>query len=543
MGPYTPQAAGGAPDLSIEQAMGDAVAPSQAILGLETPQVSTRQAPGVQRMRPPQLMAPEFAWQPSQADLGQADVAQVQVDNHVVPVAQMRLPYGAIASRNSAIANRNEAIAERKQGLAAAKQRAAAQFDPMKGIDDPYAAYLPEWGRFMNSDLQRMVKERADAFHGGDMGDAWTYYSTDPEGQMEMRMWGNRAGSVARHSAAMGKRAEGALTKMQEGKLQAYMPEVYNNIAGTLNAMDPTTGIPFRAESLEDFNIRLRDAELAISQAEFTDTYLKEIDALAMQGERLMGEDGEPIVKRLKGNHYLIPKEEITSFENIRDTYAESMADMGMFDGYKDRDKAVVKAKNFLDRILKDRVKYDEKVYAHTFGPKGGSSDSGSGGSGFTTSSVVRKPDAEGKISSESVLIHPWQVTNGKPHKVSKAPFNSTRGPITLYAPALTWDDKGHFFIEGKSLSNTDILKVKQEGYGDDGAESDFVVSRDIGKPFRVAAANNRGEMKALWDTDDEYEVIARQLRDKGESGATAAEVRKYWSDPAFRAGITNTLK
>ena len=203
-------------------------------------------------------------------------------------------------------------------------------------------------------------------------------------------------------------------------------------------------------------------------------------------------------------------------------------------------------ARKYVEAII-PRVKSDlVDVKAANIPQSSGGSGAGAGEASLARTSVITGPSGEVK----KTVIFPIQSTGGKPHKVAKGNFNTvSSGGVDLYAPGLTWNDQGHFFIEGTKLGSDDVTRIKKnvEGFegGDEGVTEqvvEYITANKLGKTDRVAATNNGGEMQTLWGTRDPFEVVAMQLRERGEQ-VTAAEVKAAWSDPEVRRGITQTLK
>lgn len=550
-GVETPLARG---EHGIEQAMADATAVSMGIVGAEQPTASTRGRVDVPAPTDPAakgsaagmgldmgIESPEYGWHVTPQDMGQASVANIATPTGPVPVAQQMLPFGAIAARQ-------QATAERKAALAEAQKKAAMAFDPFKGISDPADPYQTTFNQYIRDEYTRKRQEMADASFGGDTAAFDKWVIEKPEGQMWLRT------NFTMPMDAIAKENKGRVQAVADFLVEAsemqwdIAPEDYKQLQEYTTLINDI-GAPLSGVDSRELMLKGRAAERVMSKVRFQKEFLKGFAEYAQQMpqeisfSRPAGAGGK-IVMQVKDEGV---------FNDYIDAMADSAAEARMFGRNKEA------AKEWLRKLIKD--KYDVKV--STFDPyesverreAAKARAEGAPTGPMTTTSVVSKPSPQGG-QSESVLITPWQVTQGKPHKINKGQFNSTRGSIDLYAPSLTWDDKGLFFIEGRDLSASDVAKVKEDAKkwaedkglpsdvgGTTGLEVDIIMERNIGKPSLVAASNNAGEMKVMFGSSDPYEVVAMQLQEKGFGDANAAFIKKNWSDPKFRTFVMNKLK
>jgi len=420
-------------------------------------------------------------------------------------------------------------------------------FDPFKGIGDPADPYQTTFNKYITGQYFTKRNEMADAMFSGDVASFDKWVATTPEG----RMW--MSTNFTRPMDALAKENKGRvetvakfLTEASELKWD-LSPEEHRALQEYTTLIDDG-GAPLPYADGEELLKKGRAAEQVISKVRFQQDYLKGFAEFAQQNpqsisfERPKGAGGKILMR--------------VTDDKVFDDYIDAMAEQAvygrMFDGSIDA------AKTWLRKVIKD--KYDVK--ASVFDPyesverkeAAKAKAEGAGSGPRSEVSVVRTPQPDGSVS-ERVVISPWQVTGGKSHKVAKVALNTARGGnVDLYAPALTWDDKGLFYIEGVNLGVDDVKKIKEEipnvqiGTGTETTSDDaniiidFITARNLGKRERYAAANNGGEMNQLYGSKDPYEVIAMKLRERGEN-ATAAEIRAAWKDPAVRKGITEILK
>lgn len=497
-------------------------------------------SPSQQQQFSVDVQSPGYGWRLSPDDLGQGQVQQIRTDNFVTPVAEMRLPYGAIAARQ-------QAVAEKRSRLEAAKQATAKAFDPFKGISDPAAQHQAAFKKYAANTWWPELVGRWATAHGVSAEQAMEDLYSTQEGNAFVQREAHILDGMAKESFGMTGRVADLLEKHQKGEITIF-PEDMKVVENWMSGKDHNA-MPISGERPDDFLWKGRELEGVMAFAAFQKGFLDGFDQYAQQHpqeiafSRPAGAGGKVIMQ--------VKDEGV--FNDYKEAMVETAAEQGVLNGDRKR------IRERLDRLIKD--KYDVKV--STFDPyesverreSAKAKADGTTAGPMITTSVVSRPLTQGG-QSESVLITPWQVTGGKPHKINKGQFNSTRGSIDLYAPSLTWDDKGLFFIEGRDLSASDVAKVKEDAkkwaeekglpsdvVGTTGLEVDIIMERNIGKPFRVSASNNAGEMKVMFRSSDPHEVVAMQLQEKGFGDADAAFIKKNWGNPDFRAFVMNKLK
>lgn len=499
--------------------------PAMAIVGQNTPQVTTRQAPGVPPVRQGlnMSMAPaEYAWQPSQADLGQRQVAQIGVDGFNVPVAQRGFPTGAIASRQ-------DALAERKARLQADTQKMLAGTDVFGKISDPYHVYGAEWGKYIQQDYQRFLQDEADAMFGGDRAQAANYLYTDPEGRGKMMSWAKAHDAAAKQSAGIGKRALDILGDIEAGVIEAS-PEERNAIAAYLNARD-VNGVPITSGNIHDMFNTNADAQTAISAVEYRRKYLKDIDQFAEQ----MVSAGQ--ARKIPGTgKYLLPIETKTDLEAMVDGEVQTMLSMGMFGGDEK------KARAFAEQNLRNKVEWDTKVIEPfesvwskeaakaKYGSDAANLPRNTGAWSRTTRNFIadeRVPTAGDPSATYEFVSMPMDVGPNKNLIPS--------GPIRLHSPnrpqgelvVVTGFSKpaagGDWLVLGEAVSTPDaglynewrsrngLREVSMEDI-----ETDEVAGKDFaqwvsqyggkkGKPYQESLSKNKSAIESKLGTSDPY--------------------------------------
>jgi len=434
-----------ADDLNVEKAIETANAPSNAIVGTQQFDTSARRVPRTA----PSIEFPDLAWAPSQADLGQKEVAQFGFDTGLVVVPQQGNPSGAIASRSAA-------IARRRQELEAAKQKTAAASDPYKGISDPYYSYGAEFGKYLRGDWGRFVQENADARFGGDTSAASDWLATDPEGRAAVASWSREADAVAKENLGAGERAREILTDYQDGKIDLDQDEIAS-LSQLLNAQD-ATGAPFQAHSLPDFKSRVRDAEGVISQAQFRKSFLDKFEQFA-ETRTALGEISKV------GGKYIVPIAEKDSFVSAIDGFAEEAVALGMYG----RDKQ--KAKEAIGKFMKDKITWDTKVVepfesaATKEAAKMKAAGEGKTWSAEPSDDVRGVSVGEGEKGATRVVRMPFgQITGGRNENMGPRAFlDASKNSVQIRPEAVVYyPETNEYFVEGVSASDQEVTTVKE---------------------------------------------------------------------------------
>jgi hypothetical protein len=545
-GPETPLALG---QQGIDDAMSEATAGSMGIAGVQQPTASTRGTVNIAQPAPAQqgggieMQPAEYGWRVGQDDFGQKQVASIATPSGPVPVAQQGYAFPAIAARQ-------QALAERKNNLKAAQEKAMASFDPFKGIADPADPYQTTFDQYIRDEYATKRNDMAQAGFGGDTAAFDKWVAQTPEGQMWMRTnFTMPVSAVAKENKGRVDKVATFLEDARGGKWD-LRPEDYKALQEYTTLINDI-GAPMSGADSRELLLKGRAAEMVISKAQYQQQFLKGFNEFAQEMptqvtfEKPSGAGGKVIMK--------VADEKV--FDDYIDAQAQQAIDFGMFQGSKSE------AEDWMRKLIKK--KYEMKVsamdpYESVERKARANADAGGAPKNFVTASVTTAPlpkGAEQTPSGERVLIHPWQTTGDKPHKVAKASFNSTQGPVDLYAPALTWNSDGSFLIEGVRLGSDEVTRIKQdvEGWGDAKGQSpsgetsgqtiEYITTNKLGKQDAVSALANKGEMQALWQTGDPYEVVVQQLQAKGQQGMTVDLVRKNWANKEFRRDVRDAIK
>jgi hypothetical protein len=348
-GPETDLALGRTP-LDIEAAQMGAASPAMAIVGQNTPQVTTRQAPGIPQPGNFSLtVEPQaYSWNPSQADFGQKQVAQIGVDGFNVPVAQRGFPTGAIASRQ-------DALAQRKAQIAAQEQKLMASTDPFKGISDPAPPYRVAGNKLVQSAWSKLIADEAE-FYGGDTAEATKALYSTAEGRDKINRFARTMDAVMKENAGRFDNVMDMALRVKEGKTQIE-PEEAQLLTQYLNGIDPYTGVPVQGADMEELVRVGRGVDDVMFKEQYADKFLKGFDEFL----ETSFEPGK--VQRLPGNKFSILDTEVSKVDDFIDSHSDSLVESGIFPTKK-------KASEWLSKRIKPRMEVKRTIYSETFSPE-----------------------------------------------------------------------------------------------------------------------------------------------------------------------------
>src|SRR5690606_38685937 len=345
--------------LNIEQAMASGINPELAIVGTEEYNTSTRQATGVPAAGSPIMspqfgaQAPSYGWGVGAQDLGQGAVQQIRTDQFVTPVAMQQYPAGAIAARN-------QSLAQQRMAVEKAKQDALKAFDWTKGLESPAAQHEYAWWQYLtNTWWPQTVSKFAEAY-GVTPEEAISMMATTPEGQRYLQLETMKANSAARFSRGMTDRYMDILGKIQEGKMEVDEDE-RKAILEYVNAVDPTTGVPYEFNDMEDLVKRAVNFEATMSMAAFKDKFLRDFDMFAQEVSTV-----HPPAYG-KGGNVVLTKEVEQRFGEFKSGMLQAAKELGMNED---------KVRDFMDEIIKDRIKKEATLHPNRYATSRGSGSS-----------------------------------------------------------------------------------------------------------------------------------------------------------------------
>jgi hypothetical protein len=356
-GPYSQQARTG---FDPALAMAEATDPAMAIVGTGQPtNTTTRRTPAVsmeeQRSGGEQFSvgidSPVYGWSLSDSDLGQGNVQQIRTDNFVTPVAEQKLPFGAIAARQQGLSNR-------RMQLEDAKAKALKDFDPLKGIRDPAAQHQAAFANYTTKVWwPETIQGAMDAMGFPTKAAAIDWMANDPEGRVYLKMKAKPMDAAAAESFGRTERGIDIMADIQANNTW-LPPNQKKDLSDYLNNYGES-GVPNTGESIDEFIGAGRRADPAISLGEFQKQF---VNGFKQYGEQLVKEG---TIRRLPGGKYEITDEQILDFEPYKEAMVQEAARAGAMGG------DVEAIREHFDAIIKPQIERKTRSWSREK-PSGG---------------------------------------------------------------------------------------------------------------------------------------------------------------------------
>jgi hypothetical protein len=408
--------------------------------------------------------APGHAWQVGADGYGQGQVQHIRTTDNVSPVAEMKLPVGAIASRQ-------QAIYQKKQELDAAKRKLLEAFDPFKSIDkaaDPHATAFDNYTRdTFNAKTQELLSTR----FGGNEDDMYNWLATDPAGQVWMdNNFTHPVNSVAQESRGLHKQAVDFMTKVAEGKYEPLDPDTMQSLNEYTQGVDKY-GAPMRGKDPTEFSEKGRKVSTAMWREKyFNDIVLPELDKLAVNLPPEVG-----AVEKLGGGRYRMTIKNEVAFDHLIAPHAESLVNGGTF---PDMESATA----YLKQKIKNRVTFEEKQWDAPR-PTGGGGEQKQKSWAASTSRPPYGPFANQEFNS----IQLTDITGGKGNTAAARLFDNEGGSGVYGHPVEIIDINGAPYIHLKMTGEPKTKNVKDTG-GGTGAMDLNLVEEDPAEEQPVAS-------------------------------------------------------
>jgi hypothetical protein len=466
--------------------------PDQGAFMQGAPSPTSFTLPGYTKEQQLQVAPPQFAWQPSQADLGQG---QVQASGF----AEMKLPFGALASRG-------QSIAEREQANKQAQQALKEKFDPYGGVGKAADPFQPAFGRYARNTLDTVMADIVAAF-GGDEEEAIRRINTP--GTQENQIYLQKArelDDIATVNRYEFQKYVALYADVMNNKLRVS-PETEKALKRYLSAQDET-GTPIRGVDPAEFRSTRQDLEAWLS----LDQYMKEfMDKLPLQVQEVASELGR--AEYIGGDRYALESEITKSFGPALEQAAEDYS--AMSGGRVSKAEALQKFRSRFNDMRKASV----TTWSRDTG--GGGAGDGKGGLGKSFSATVSRPpkdlvgvkidpltNAEGAMSLDWPTISLFDISNKQGKTPSARPFIDEQGEPIQAHPLRIMDFGGTRYIIAKvaplpreqavrqGTSSGGMLPSKrraqeaaaQQGGGDsmdsDTGVQEFTKLRDIAIPY-----------------------------------------------------------
>ena len=499
--------------------------------------------PGQSKSQQLQMGPAQYAWQPGQEGFGQGDVQRYGFDTGMVPVAEMKLPFGALASRG-------QALAERKQQNQQAQKALIEKFDPYGGVGKAADPFQPAFGKYARGQIDKLAADIAAAY-GGDTGEAYRRMATPgTEEYMLLKSRSQELQDIATENRFVyGKFAD--MLALDMARERTLDPDIKEDIIRFLSALDEN-GVPVEGVDPSEFRTKRRDLEARISMSQFMKNFMDRLPSMVQAQTQEFAR-----AKSVGGGRYGLEEVTIKDFEPAIDFYAKQYSDASM------GKVSVEQAKAQMRQVFNDEIKRSMATWsprADSGGRNENKDDTPqaprvvAGLSEAAPRSII--PYAPGGVtpsgwsvgSAQNLRLTPIQTTGEKPHKVAKMSVVDKNKGVDLYTPALEWDDaRSEFVIRGRDLSAEDkqklsrILGSEVDAAGNKVETFEAISTQNLGRQRSVLTKHNKDVLETYYGTRDEYEVIARVLNDRGVE-ATADQVKAIWGDKSKRKSLIEKL-
>jgi len=364
--------------------------PDQGAFMQGAPSPTSFTLPGYTKEQQLQVAPPQFAWQPSQADLGQG---QVQASGF----AEMKLPFGALASRG-------QSIAEREQANKQAQQALKEKFDPYGGVGKAADPFQPAFGRYARNTLDTAMADIVAAF-GGDEEEAIRRINTP--GTQENQIYLQKArelDDIATVNRYEFQKYVALYADVMNNK-QQVSPETREALKKYLSAQDET-GTPIRGVDPAEFRSTRQDLEAWLSLDQYMGEFMKELPKIVqLQTQEIARNEA------IRGGKFMIEQLSVRDMEPAIRQHADMYSAMSM--GRVSPEQAYEEMR----KIFNDEIQRELKIY----GPE--------------------KPSGDGGTTTQQAATLRWSYSPMQ-FRTDKSPLNPKAGFEFVSAPLEKVGDK-----------------------------------------------------------------------------------------------------
>lgn len=445
--PVTTSTTGGAPAIPPPQ---EGAVPQGNMFSAPSPDAFT--IPGQSKSQQLQMGPAQYAWQPGQEGFGQGDVQRYGFDTGMVPVAEMKLPFGALASRG-------QALAERKQQNQQAQKALIEKFDPYGGVGKAADPFQPAFGKYARGQIDKLAADIAAAY-GGDIGEAYRRMATP--GTEEYMLLKNRSQELqdiaTENRFVYGQFAD--ILALDVAGERTLDPDIKQDIIRFLSALDEN-GVPVEGADPSEFRTKRRDLEARISMSQF-------IKDIASDILKIVQSEAQKIGKAipLPGGNYMLEDISEKDMEPAVRQYAKMYAQMSM--GKVTEQQAYEELRPIFNNELKRQIRTFKRENP------GGGNEGGRPKSGIVLSSTygpVEGLSSTGQFNQVRVN----KITSGAGGFMPPSPFLGAAGEaVTIHPIAVFENERGEKMISGK-LGADPRSRVKAAPK-DDGMSFDFSI-------------------------------------------------------------------
>lgn len=442
--------------------------------------------------------APQWSSQPSQSDFGQVDVRRGNYNTGMVPTVNVQMPFAALA-------NRQQALGQRKAAL----EKQVADFDLYSKVGSPDARYAQAYSRYATTEMDRKLKEYADAMHGGDTRSAVRDIATNPEAKRMWDGWSRNVQAVADENKKWMAINDERLAKHFSGEATIRDPKALEAMMRFSASVDENR-TPIGADGAPlDAGSFVNTARLAVPEIQKLQYIDKVINPLAERAlKTTFGVTSLDEVPRVGGNIVMTTQQKKT-YDDYLNMIVSGGDDRFVEDFYGGDKKAALKdLQAVYPTSVEDKAEFKGVDYAPEYMVNQQQSPQQS-----AVASVIKEPDAQqvtAPISRYSTYTGPLDVTTLKdvtvitPQKTvgknvtpiyREALMDEKGNSVEVAMPSLKYDpSKGKWEWQGRSLTESakaELTKITQSGDDADMVKEIVTNTSNLGEVKSVPASQN----------------------------------------------------
>jgi hypothetical protein len=397
--------------------------------GAPTPDAFT--LPGYSKSEQIKVNPAQYSWNPGAEGFGQGQVQKYGFDTGMVPVAEMKLPFVALASRGDDLAKREAANLQ-------AQQKVKEKFDPYGGIGKAADPFQPAFGKYGMSVLNKLAADITAAY-GGDEEEAWKRISTP--GTQENQLWLQKSREISDVGTANQyefKQYADLYADVVAGK-QKVDPETRKALENFLSAQNEN-GVPAKGVDPGEFRSMRRDLEGLVSAATYMNEFMKSLPNMVQSVAQELGK-AVPV----GGGRYALQDLAKKEFEPSLRVFAQEYSDSS---GGKITPE---EAYETFSKVFNDELERKTS----TWSPRADGGGDGSQKTGPSASYGRGAVEGAG-FSGEYDQVRLSKKTSGAGTFMPPIGFvdvtagSSEVGSLTMHPEAVFEDDNGNLYISGK---------------------------------------------------------------------------------------------
>jgi len=468
-----------------------------------------------------QVNPAQYTWNPGDEGFGQGQVQKYGFDTGMVPVAEMKLPFGALAARGDSLAKREAANLE-------AQQKVKEKFDPYGGIGKAADPFQPAFGKYGMGVLNKLAADITEAY-GGDEQEAWKRISTP--GTQENQLWLQKSREISDVGTAnqyeFGKYAD-LLAEIQIGK-QSVSPETLKALKQFLAAQDEK-GVPVAGTDPGEFRSMRRDLEGMISMDQYMKDFMDKLPSQVQEVAQSLSEMGR--AKSIGADRYAIEQEITKQFGPALEQYAKDYS--AMSGGRVSYEQALEKFRSVFNDARESVIK-DWSPQADGGGGSGTTTQAPAMASGWgrqpsqrATPGAPYSPDATFEFVSAPLEKMGDRMIPPTPIKLHKN--GNPRGALVMVT-GFEKDNNGAWHVLGEEVTTKEVneFNVWRQSMGEGSVTADQLTNPDVVSQYNTWKNSSTTSTGAVYD-----ELLsANKAQIQGKFGN---------SDPYVLGGITTKI-